>query len=56
MTYPKDLYDGCPCYTCDSPTWPVIDGFPFDKMSLCPECGSKRCPGAVNHTMHVEEK
>lgn len=59
---------GCPCYKCDSPTWPTIaEWMQFDektmakltdaqreervrvRMSLCPICGYKRCPGAADH-------
>lgn len=51
--YPADLYPGCPCHVCDSPTWPTIQLGAFDvpmaRMSLCPTCGNKRCPGAVDH-------
>jgi hypothetical protein len=50
--YPTDLYPGCPCYACDSPTWPSdsVWGTAFSRrMSLCPHCGNKRCPGAANH-------
>lgn len=49
--YPKLFYPGCPCYRCDSPTWPrLLDGsVVFPRMSLCPNCGNKRCPGAVDH-------
>lgn len=47
--YPTELYPGCPCQTCDSPTWPVLHGIPLARMSLCPNCGNKRCPGAANH-------
>ena len=50
--YPDDLYPGCPCYSCDSQTWPrtgtIWDRFP-QRMNLCPYCGSKRCRGAINH-------
>lgn len=55
--YPADLYPGCPCFKCDQV--PRIDAelaagrhaFP-NRMSLCPECGDNRCPGAVDHTQH----
>lgn len=53
--YPEHLYPGCPCYACDSPTWPKYPnergGYfcPPARLSLCPRCGSKRCEGAVNH-------
>jgi len=48
--YPADLYPGCPCYRCDSPTWTTgLSGFAFARMTLCPTCGNKRCPGAVDH-------
>jgi hypothetical protein len=51
--YPRDLYPGCPCYACDSQTWRVDPtwGTAFSqRMSLCPQCGNKRCPGAADHT------
>lgn len=55
-TYPEDLYDGCPCFACDqapriaaATSW--IETFP-NRMSLCPTCGDKRCPGAIDHTQH----
>ncbi len=52
--YPVGLYPGCPCYKCDSATWaPVGSGFSTlcrTRMSLCPKCGNKRCPGAADHT------
>ena len=47
--YPADLYPGCPCYRCDSQTWRSISGIPMARMSLCPTCGNKRCPGAADH-------
>ena len=55
--YPVALYPGCPCYTCDSMTWDQ-DGFRLrgellpQRMSLCPSCGNKRCPGAIHHERH----
>lgn len=56
MKYPAELYPGCPCYTCDSPTWPVFNGMLVRvRMSLCPTCGDKRCPGAQDHTQHHKE-
>ncbi len=57
-TYPADLYPGCPCYACDqaprveAPSTP-LDRFP-SRMSLCPTCGDKRCPGALDHAQHPE--
>lgn len=52
-TYPAELYPGCPCYACDSQTWPqeyAPYGFRLAvRMSLCPHCGNKRCPGARDH-------
>lgn len=51
VMYPTGLYPGCPCYACDSPTWAT----PFSaRMSLCPTCGYKRCPGAMDHTKHPQ--
>ena len=48
--YPVGLYPGCPCTRCDSPNWPTSQwGFTFARMTLCPTCGNKRCPGAVDH-------
>lgn len=48
--YPKELYPGCPCYACDSQTWERVPlGFARLRMSLCPTCGNKRCPGAADH-------
>jgi len=58
-TYPADLYDGCPCFECDQAPRIAAEkaaggfGWP-DRMSLCPVCGSKRCPGALDHTQHLE--
>lgn len=53
-TYPEHLYPGCPCYRCDEPSWPRITvgdrSFPMGRMSLCPTCGNKRCPGAQDHS------
>jgi len=51
-TYPADLYPGCPCYKCDQE---VRDTFYPTRMSLCPVCGSKRCPGAADHRDHQED-
>lgn len=49
LPYPAEFYPGCPCRACDAPTWPA--GWPGERrMSLCPTCGNKRCPGAANHT------
>jgi hypothetical protein len=48
--YPVELYPGCPCYACDSPTWQSVSGIPMARMSLCPTCGNKRCPAADDHT------
>jgi hypothetical protein len=62
--YPQAWYPGCPCYACDSSTWPTwadwlglkdeakeADNRPMPiRMSLCPNCGNKRCPGAKDHT------
>ena len=59
--YPVDLYPGCPCYACDSPTWPLFTDHEgrkraqVERMSLCPRCGSKRCEGAVNHRRNCTE-
>lgn len=50
--YPAELYPGCPCWKCDSDTWPTVEGLGFPlrvRMSLCPTCGNKRCPGAADH-------
>lgn len=48
--YPVEFYPGCPCYACDSPTWPMMGDFKLRaRMSLCPTCGNKRCPGAASH-------
>jgi hypothetical protein len=53
--YPRHLYAGCPCYRCDSPTWTRISGLAIARrMSLCPTCGSKRCPGARDHDQHQD--
>ena len=53
--YPVHLYAGCPCFKCDQP-FEEIDGFKLIiRMSLCPECGNKRCPGAMNHENHTKE-
>lgn len=48
LPYPQEFYPGCPCWGCDSPTW--ANPFLPERMSLCPSCGNKRCPGAVFHT------
>ena len=37
--YPTDLYPGCPCAACDH----------RNVMNLCPSCGNKRCPAAMDH-------
>lgn len=55
LPYPQEFYPGCPCYTCDHPTWAVVGGFPSARMSLCPRCGSKRCYGAINHAYPCRE-
>lgn len=47
--YPADLYPGCPCFDCDSQTWHTGFALGRMRMSLCPNCGNKRCPGAANH-------
>ena len=62
--YPAEAYpNGCPCFTCDSPSWPTWserlgkepkpdrgeDDLIRVRMSLCPTCGNKRCPGAKDH-------
>ena len=50
--YPAEFYPGCPCYACDSKTWKPFPGTDMifrNRMSLCPNCGNKRCPGAANH-------
>lgn len=48
--YPTEFYPGCPCWECDEPSWPEINGFKIRaRMSLCPKCGNKRCPGAADH-------
>lgn len=49
LPYPPEFYPGCPCYACDSPFWARVDNFPLMRMSLCPKCGNKRCPGAKDH-------
>lgn len=41
----SDVTGGCPCHACDSRV-PRASG---KRMSLCPTCGNKRCPGAVDH-------
>jgi hypothetical protein len=57
--YPVHLYPGCPCYACDSLTWPrygtEVSALPA-RMSLCPRCGSKRCEGAVNHRRNCTDR
>ncbi|WP_238840702.1 hypothetical protein [Prescottella equi] len=52
--YPEHLYPGCPCFSCDSPTWPT-ETIGFTRMSICPMCGDKRCPGAHHHAKHRVE-
>ena len=50
--YPAELFPGCPCYACDSQTWKPYPGMKFvvpQRMSVCPTCGYKRCPSAMNH-------
>ena len=47
--YPEELYPGCPCYACDVATQQEGQLW-FARMSLCPTCGNKRCPGAADHT------
>lgn len=51
--YPQHLYPRCPCFRCDqadTPEWPGLPGFKIPtRMSLCPTCGNKRCPGAADH-------
>lgn len=47
LPYPPEFYPGCPCFACDSPTW--TNKFGPERMSLCPTCGNKRCPGAIDH-------
>lgn len=47
--YPQEFYPGCPCFACDSPTWALVGNIPVARMSLCPTCGNKRCPGAADH-------
>lgn len=47
--YPVDLYPECPCTRCDSQYWPTYNGLTFARMTLCPNCGNKRCPGAADH-------
>jgi hypothetical protein len=37
--YPEHLYPGCPCAACDR----------RNVMNLCPTCGNKRCPAAMDH-------
>lgn len=39
----------CGCMTCDPP-----DNSMFQRMYTCPKCGSKRCPGALDHR-YVED-
>ncbi|WP_158306514.1 hypothetical protein [Rhodococcus opacus] len=48
--YPADLYPGCPCGECLT----AVGG--EWRMWLCPECGSKRCPGAIHHDRHGEQR
>lgn len=57
--YPTESYPGCPCYVCDQK--PRIEAartagdifriYP-NRLSLCPTCGDKRCPGAIDHSQH----
>lgn len=42
----------CTCAECNQPA-PGEIGFP--RMYLCPQCGNKRCPGAVNHDRVKEQ-
>lgn len=44
--YPTELYGGCPCHSCCAERGEAW------KMTLCPECGDKRCAGAVHHGRH----
>lgn len=40
----------CPCAACDPGL--ILDGKPTglpSRMSVCPDCGNKRCPKAANH-------
>lgn len=43
--YPEHLYPGCPCHACDAPTWTRW----ITRMSVCPQCGDKRCIGSTDH-------
>ena len=59
--YPADLYTGCPCFKCDQPLEELAVGGGktiqvLRRMSLCPECGSKRCPGTMDHENHKETR
>ena len=59
--YPADLYAGCPCFKCDQPLETITFGNGetvqiLTRMSLCPVCGDKRCPGAMDHENHKETR
>lgn len=59
--YPAHLYAGCPCFKCDQPLETItfangVKGQMLTRMSLCPECGDKRCPGAMDHDNHKETR
>ena len=45
LRYKAESRPGCCCVMCDPD---------FSGMRLCPLCGDKRCPGAVNHRKHSE--
>lgn len=58
--YPADLYVGCPCFKCDQPFEEIVLGNgetiqQLTRMSVCPECGNKQCPGASDHNNHGKE-
>lgn len=54
LPYP-DIFGGCPCYACWDKRTPVNPefGFKFSVMNLCPTCGNKRCPAAMDHERFV---
>lgn len=54
----KPVHPSCWCRTCENSYQDAMDAFdadwwmhagPFRGMTLCPECGNKRCPRANHH-------
>ena len=47
----RSASDSCPCMACDPGAFPGY-GFVPSHMSVCPNCGNKRCPQAVDHSLY----